>query len=222
MQRLSTTVLVLLGAEPQHVSALGRATNVRAFAAARPAPALERAVRAWSAALETRSTYFVHDADPLAAVAEAWSARFDASGTIGDLEIAVASTLQHWRSGALEMPDYYLICGADEWAPTLRHFYLGFLSAQAPSRVQITEPGAINDTIGALRASRWWPDLGALLNGIDLVVPDQAGLVAGRHGDARAEDNELLRMPARDVRDLSEPATITPSEQKAPPDSRST
>ena len=192
MQRLSTTVIALLGTEPQNVSALGRATNVRTFADPSPAPALERAVRAWSEARKTRSTYFVHDADPLAAVAQAWSARFDATGTIGDLEIAVAATLQRWRSGALDMPDYYLIYGADAWAPTLRHFYLGFLSAEAPARVEMTELGRINDTIGALRSSRWWPDLGALLGGIDLVIPDQAGLAAGHPGDARTGDDKVL------------------------------
>jgi len=179
-------VVVVLGGEPELVAALGRAANVRAWRGAPGGPLLERAVDAWSAARETRSTYFVHDADPLAAVTEAWARRFEGTGPAGELEVVVAETLARWRTGSLELPDYYVLVTPEQWAPTPRHFHLGFLSAQAPSRVEVTEPGRIAETIGGLRAGRWWPDLDDLLRGIDLVVPDQAGLAAAPKNDRPA------------------------------------
>ena len=78
--------------------------------------------------------YLVHDADPLAAVADAWVRYYDEQGPIGELEVAVAETLARWRVGSIELPDYYLVLDAESWGATRRHWYLGVLHGAAPAR----------------------------------------------------------------------------------------
>lgn len=104
--------------------------------AARPGrPPLERAATAWQAATGTHLPYLVHDADPLAAVADAWVRRYDEQGPAGELEVAVADTLARWRARTIELPDYYLLLDPEALAPTGRHWYLGLLARSAPARV---------------------------------------------------------------------------------------
>jgi hypothetical protein len=93
----------------------------------------------------------------------------------GDLEVAIAETLQRWRARAIELPDYYLVLDPDTWEATRRHFYLGVLHRAAPSRVVpvIGTPERVGAQLGGLRSGRWWPDVDRLLDGIDRVVPDR-------------------------------------------------
>jgi len=125
--------------------------------------------------VRVHSPYFVHDADPLAAVATAWVRRFDEQGPFGELEVAVAETLARWRVGSIELPDYYVVLGADQWGATRRHWYLGVLHRAAPARVvPVPDAAAARGALGRLTTGRWWPDVDTLLDGIERVVPDQA------------------------------------------------
>jgi hypothetical protein len=176
MRRISTTVVALVG-EPARacLEGLERAANVRAVPTDPEAAPLERATAAWQVAAGSHRPYLVHDADPLAAVADAWVRRFDEQAPAGELEVAVAETLRRWRAGTVELPDYYLVLDADAWQATRRHWYLGVLHRAAPSRV-LPAPGtaaAVRERLAVLAAGRWWPDMDRLLDGIDRLVPDR-------------------------------------------------
>lgn len=175
MQRVSTTVIALAGARARAcLTELQGPRNLRTVMADPARPALERAAGAWEAAKATRAPYLLHDADPLAPVADAWARLFDQQGPVGELEVTVQETLARWRSGAIELPDYYLVLDADSIDPTHRHWYLGFLHRAAPARVVpvASTAAAVTDTIGHLASGRWWPDLDRLLHGVERVVPD--------------------------------------------------
>jgi hypothetical protein len=176
MRRISTTVVALVG-EPARAClvGLGRAANIRTVPTDPEASPLERATVAWQTATGSHRPYLLHDADPLAAVADAWVRRFDEQAPAGELEVAVAETLGRWRAGAVELPDYYLVLDVEGWQATRRHWYLGVLHRAAPSRVQPApgSPAAVRERLAALAAGRWWPDMDRLLDGIDRVVPDR-------------------------------------------------
>lgn len=180
MRRVTTTVVALVGREAAaRVSDADAWANVVAIRA--PAGnALARAQTAWHDAASVHAPYAVHDADPLADVADAWVRLYEASGARGELEVHVAALLERWRAGALDLPDFYLVLDPDSLGPTARHWYFGVLAAQAPHRV-IAAPateGGVRDALAHLGAGRWWPPLDELLDGIDRVVPD--GLVPTR------------------------------------------
>lgn len=176
MQRISTTVIALVGDQARSCAqALGQAANIRAKLPDPAAPPLERAAAAWQAATSTNAPYLVHDADPLALVADAWVRRYDQQGPAGELEVAVRETLARWRARTIELPDYYLLLDSESWAATPRHWYLGVLVRAAPVRVVPAEPAAdqLHSRVATLPSGRWWPDLDQLLAGVDRVVPDQ-------------------------------------------------
>jgi hypothetical protein len=183
-RRTSTTVVAVVGTDAGAcVERLGEATNVVPVHPDGEDPPLDRAVAAWAEAVRAHSPYLVHDANPLAAVADAWVRRFDEAGPIGELEVAVSETLARWRVGSIEMPDYYLVLDAESWAPTRRHWYLGVLHAAAPARVvPVPDPDAAARMLPRLGAGAWWPDLDDLLGGIEQVVPDQ--VVPGSAGSS--------------------------------------
>ena len=176
MQRISTTVIGLVGEQARACAqALGRAANIRVELPDAEAPALERAAAAWQAATSTHGPYLVHDADPLALVADAWVRRFDEQGPAGELEVAVSETLARWRARAIELPDYYLLLDPASWDPTRRHWYLGLLHRAAPARVvpATTATDQLQAGIATLASGRWWPDLDRLLADVDWVVPNR-------------------------------------------------
>lgn len=173
---MSTTVIALVGEDARDgVVALGRAANVRAVRPEPESEALDRAVEAWREVAGAHVPYLVHDADPLATVADAWVRWYDGRGARGELEVAVEATLARWRARSLELPDYYLVTGAGELEATRRHFYLGYLHRAAPVRVVpvAAEPAALRQAVARLRAGRWWPDLDRLLADAAQVVPDR-------------------------------------------------
>jgi hypothetical protein len=176
MQRISTTVVALVGESTLPVlEGLDRAANVRTVAADPAEPPLERAVAAWRSAAGSHRAYLVHDADPLAAVADAWVRFFEQRCAAGELELAVAETLRRWRAGAFELPDYYLVLDGDAFPATRRHWYLGVLHRAAPSRVvpAAGTAAAVREQLGRLAPGRWWPALDRLLEDVDRAVPDQ-------------------------------------------------
>jgi hypothetical protein len=179
MKRIPTTVVTLVGDEAHAASEdLGRAANVRAVLPDPDDPPLERAVEAWRESSRSHRTFTVHDADPLALVRDAWVAHYDEETPGGALEVAVSETLARWRSGALELPDYYLVLEAEDLATTERHWYLGVLHEHAPHRVVpvAPDPDLLRNALSHLRAGRWWDDLSDLLSRIDRVVPDHVGV----------------------------------------------
>lgn len=176
MLAVNTTVVAVVAAGDDDPLDGVQATNVRALQTDADAPALDRAVAACERARSTASPYLLHDADPLAAVADAWARRFEGRGAMGDLEVAVAETLARWRVRSLDLPDYYLVVDPEALSPTLRHWYLGVLGSAAPARVVASRPDTpLVEHLGSLVAGPWWPALDRLLDGIDRVVPDQAG-----------------------------------------------
>jgi hypothetical protein len=190
MQRVSTTVVTLVGSgAAQRVHELGLGANVLAVVPD-DGPPLDRAATVWSHARATSRTYLVHDADPLHQVVARWVAWYDGSGARGELETAVIETTARWRAGAIELPDFYLVLDADALSPTARHWYLGVLHAAAPSRVVpvAADAGAVRRAVTRLPAGRWWPDLPALLDGIDRLVPDRV-----TEGDVAVADATLVR-----------------------------
>jgi hypothetical protein len=181
-RRTSTTVVAVVGdGSATCVERLGGAANVATpepqGAGARRAAdddALDRAVTAWGEAVRVHTPYFVHDADPLALVADAWVRRYDQHGPVGELEVVVEATLARWRGGSIELPDYYLVLDAEAMDPTRRHWYLGALHRAAPARVvPVSDPLGAAGALPRLTTGRWWPDLDELLAGIDRVVPDR-------------------------------------------------
>jgi hypothetical protein len=141
------------------------------------APALERAVAAWELARRTHTAYFLHDADPLGPVADAWARFFQGSAPVGELEVVISETLARWRARSLELPDYYLLCSLEDWPDDRRHWYLGALAGACAFRVVAAsgEPD-LSSKLPTLPAGRWWPDLDRLLAGVERLPPDQAGL----------------------------------------------
>jgi hypothetical protein len=175
--RVNTTVVAVVGptggSSPlEHV----RAANVRVLRPDDAATALERAVMAWEQARRTNTPYLLHDADPLAWVADAWSQRFENRDRAGDLEVAVAETLARWRARSLDLPDYYLLPDPEGLNPILRHWFLGLVGSAAPNRVVTTRPGApVVDQLADLHPGPWWPGLDLVLAGIDRALPEQLG-----------------------------------------------
>ncbi|WP_307873930.1 MULTISPECIES: hypothetical protein [unclassified Frankia] len=138
-----------------------------------------RAVEAWRDCRAAATPYAVHDADPLAEVAAAWTARYDESGPVGDLEVAVTAATARFRRGEVDLPDSLVLLDPDGWPATRRHWYLGVLASAAPARVvPIRADGReLRRTLQSLPTGRWWPEPPErLLDGIDRVVPDKIGL----------------------------------------------
>lgn len=177
MLAVNTTVVAVVAPPGQQPLKGVRAGNVRVTHPAPDLPDVERAREVWEQAHRAAALYLLHDADPLAGVASAWAAHFDGTGAAGELEVATADVLARWRARTVDLPDYYLVVDAERLPPTLQHWYLGVLAGRAPVRVVAVRPEtSLADELPALRAGPWWPPLDRLLDGIDRVVPDRAGL----------------------------------------------
>jgi hypothetical protein len=184
--RVNTTVVAVVAptGDPFPLERV-RAANVRVVRPDTDATALDRAVVAWEQARRTSTPYLVHDADPLAWVAEAWAQRFQAEGSAGGLEVTVAETLARWPARSLDLPDYYLLTDPERLSPILRHWFLGLLGSAAPSRVVNGPAGAlVVDQLANLRPGPWWPGLDRVLAGIERVLPEQLGGIGTPSGAA--------------------------------------
>ncbi|MCK2212275.1 hypothetical protein MF672_000455 [Actinomadura sp. ATCC 31491] len=136
MRRLTSTVVVVAGeGAGELIAGLDGLHNVRAITRGERSAAEVAAIATRSAA-----TYVVHDADPLAGVAAAWTAWFDGTGVTGALEVAIEAALGDLRADRLVLPDYYLVLAPDGLTETWRHWWLGVLAGAAPVRVGL--PGA--------------------------------------------------------------------------------
>jgi hypothetical protein len=176
MLSVHTTVVAVVA--PPGVSPLqdARAANVRVLQPHRDQAVLDRAKAVWEQARRTSTSYLVHDADPLAWIADAWTARFEGRGTVGDLEVAVSETVARWRARSLDLPDYYLIVDPEDFSPVLRHWFLGVLASAAPARVRaVSASKPVIDQLGELPTGPWWPGVDRLVADLDRILPEQAG-----------------------------------------------
>lgn len=192
MQRLSTTVLAVVGPEAAAcVLAFADAANVTAVRSTEDGWR-ERADQAWRRTLSSHAPFTMHDADPLEGVAAAWLRSFD-DGDPAPLEVLVAETVARCRSGTIGLPDYYLVLDPDELGDDRRHWYLGVLHRAAPHRVVPTvgDAASVRRAISGLGAGRWWPDVSELLDGLDRLLPDRLMTVDGE-AEGTADDQPRL------------------------------
>ncbi len=180
MLAVQTTVIAVVAPEgATHPLDDVHAANVRVVRSDADAPVFDRTATVWEQARRTTAPYLIHDADPLGVVAEAWARRFEGKGVAGDLEVAVAATLARWRARSLDLPDYYLVVDAEELRPTLRHWFLGVMGSAAPTRVVAGRSSVpVLDHLAELRPGPWWPELDRILDGLERVIPEQAGPLA--------------------------------------------
>lgn len=173
--RLTTTVLAVVGPKAAAcVTSLEAARNVTTLLTSSEDDPVQQTMKAWRQAARSRSLYTVHNADPLQPVVDSWSALFD-GGPRGDLEVAVAETLARERSGAIGLPDFYLVVDPENFAGRKRDWYLGVLHRAAPHRVVPVAPEGelVRAALASLPHGKWWPEVNDLLEGLDLTLPDQ-------------------------------------------------
>ena len=191
MRRESATVVGLTGeVTGSLLTALGRSGNVSvARTPAAPdeqdeasggAPQLgwKAGARAMREAARRRSMFVIVPDDPLAAVAAAWSARWEpAAGPAAPqaFEARAAEALAGWRDKQFELPDYYLVAAPPQRSVTTPDFYLGPLHAVRPRRVAVpgvagadaaAQAAHLLDTMRSLEHGPWWPPLDELLDAV--------------------------------------------------------
>jgi hypothetical protein len=175
--RPNSTLVIVAGADAATVvTRLDGLANVRAATVPDADAARELATQAHAA-------YVVHDADPLADVASAWTGFFDGADMAGTLEVTVEATLAALRRGSVLLPDYYVVLDPESLPPTRKHWWLGVLAGVSPSRVvpAAASAGAVAGVLSRLPSGRWWPDPpDEWLRGLTRAVPDRVG-VPGQH-----------------------------------------
>jgi hypothetical protein len=188
MRRESSTVVVLVGEIGDGLLAgLARSPGVsvaRAAGNADPArddaggaaarPGWESGARALREAARHRSMYVIVPDDPLADMAAAWRAMWEAPagpGGAAAFEEHAAQALAAWRDRRFELPDYYLVVPPAQGTTAGPDLYLGPLRAVRPRRVALaaTADGAaqvagVRRALGALGHGPWWPPLDELVD----------------------------------------------------------
>jgi hypothetical protein len=188
MRRETSTVVALVGEIGDGLLAgLARSPGVsvaRAAEAGTGSPAAGETAAArpgWEAgardlrdAARHRSMYVIVPDDPLAGVAAAWRAMWDAPagpGGAAAFEEQAADALAAWRDKRFELPDYYLVVAPAQGGATGPDLYLGPLRAARPRRVAVAgladspaQASRLLDTLRSLDHGPWWPPLDKLLD----------------------------------------------------------
>lgn len=174
MEAPGSTTLVVVGDEAsQAIRSLERFANVQA---ASLTDASDDEVARWSAAAS--APYLVHDHDPLGHVAAAWVEFFDDQSTFGVLELEIERAMDAAGRREIAVPDYYVVLHPEVLPVTWKHWWLGVLAAESPTRV-IPWPAADASLAALLRrlpTGRAWPDVHAWLPRVPMSVPDRVGL----------------------------------------------
>jgi hypothetical protein len=174
MAHLSSTTLVVIGeSAPDALRPLAGLANVRA----RSLSGWEDAdATAWERSVST--PYLVHDHDPLAHVAAAWTEFYDDAATLEVLQLEIDRLIADLDRGTASLPDYYVVLAPETLAPTLRHWWLGVMSSASPTRViPWSDPEAsLRSLLRRLPTGRPWPDYDPWLRGVPTSVPDRVGL----------------------------------------------
>lgn len=172
---VSTTLVVVGDEASQAIRSLERFPNVQA---ASLTDATDEDVVRWSAA--SSAPYVVHDHDPLGHVAAAWVEFFDDLSTFGVLELEIERALDAAGRREMNVPDYYVVLHPEGLPVTWKHWWLGVLAAESPTRV-IPWPSADASLAALLRrlpTGRAWPEVQAWLPRVPMSVPDLVGLRA--------------------------------------------
>jgi hypothetical protein len=188
MRRETSTVVALVGEIGDGLLAgLARSPGVSVAraaeagtgspAAGEPAaarPGWEAGARDLRDAARHRSMYVIVPDDPLAGVAAAWRAMWDAPagpGGAAAFEEQGADALAAWRDKRFELPDYYLVVAPAQGGATGPDLYLGPLRAARPRRVAVAglahspaQASRLLDTLRSLDHGPWWPPLDELLD----------------------------------------------------------
>jgi hypothetical protein len=174
MEAPASTTLVVVGDEATSaIHALEGFANVRA---ATFDAASDDEVARWSAAAV--APYVVHDRDPLGHVAAAWVEFFDDQSTYGVLELEIDRAVDAAEHHGIAVPDYYVVLHPETLPVTWKHWWLGVLASESPTRV-IPWPDADASLAGLLRhlpTGRAWPDVESWLPTVAGAVPDRIGL----------------------------------------------
>jgi hypothetical protein len=170
---VSTTLVVVGDEASQAIRSLERLPNVQA---ASLADASDDEVVRWSAG--SSAPYVVHDHDPLGHVAAAWVEFFDDLSTFGVLELEIERALDAAGRREMSVPDYYVVLHPEDMPVTWKHWWLGVLAAESPTRV-IPWPSADASLAALLRrlpTGRAWPEVRDWLPRVPMSVPDRVGL----------------------------------------------
>jgi hypothetical protein len=135
---------------------------------------LDSAAAALRRAAGITSPYVLVNADPLAAVAAAWTAMWDVTRDTtdtSDFELRAGEAVGAWRAGHFELPDYYLDISLNDAFEGPPDFYLGPLRSARPNRVAVavgSSPEAqateVLRALGSLRHGPWWPPLDEIIS----------------------------------------------------------
>ncbi|GAB2966648.1 hypothetical protein LWP59_21810 [Amycolatopsis acidiphila] len=173
MPRPNSTVVIVVGTDAEKVvPRLEGLANVRAAT-------VKDEDSARGLVAQSHAAYVVHDADPLADLATAWTGFFDRADTPGTLEVAVEATLAALRRGSVQLPDYYVVLDPESLPETRKHWWLGVLAGVSPNRVipAKASAAAVAAVLSRLPSGRWWPDPpDDWLRGLGRAVPDRVGV----------------------------------------------
>ena len=172
MRRNPSTVVVLAGEVPsQTLAAIGRSMNVTLVNT--EGDGLDSAADGLRRAAGITSPYVLVNADPLAAVAGAWTAMWDVrrdTADTSDFELRAGEVVGAWRAGRFELPDYYLHISPNDAPDGPPDFYLGPLRSARPNRVAVAvaaspeaQAAEILHALGSLRHGPWWPPLDEIM-----------------------------------------------------------
>ncbi|MFF2371169.1 hypothetical protein [Agromyces sp. NPDC058110] len=177
MEAPGSTTLVVVGDEAsQAIRSLERLANVQA---ASLSEASDDEVARWQAS--SSAPYVVHDHDPLGHVAAAWVEFFDDQSTFGVLELEIERAMDAAGRRAISVPDYYVVLHPEVLPVTWKHWWLGVLASESPTRV-IPWPSADASLASLLRrlpTGRAWPEVASWLPRVPMSVPDRVGLHVG-------------------------------------------
>ena len=206
MRRGSSTVVALVGDfGADLLRHLDTPSNVSVLEP--PGPGLEATFETFTEASRRLAPYAVVAADPLRELAAQWQ-RMWTMGTPGnEFEERAGEAIAAWRSGSLEMPDYYLVVVDEEVSaiqtlspePHKYDFYLGVLRSQRPSRVAEVVAAEASETaartlqaLAQLPQGPWWPSVDRLVEAIRSFFPGQLA-AARKRGSSNAYEQALAR-----------------------------
>lgn len=210
MRRGSSTVVALVGdIGADLLGHLSKPSNVSVLEP--PAQSLEASFETFSQAGRRLTTYAVVAADPLGQVAEEWQKMWTVGGADNQFEERAGEAILAWRSGRLEMPDYYVVVlnepvspvAATTTKPHQHDFHLGVLRSERPKRVaevvaaEAGETAArILQTLAQLPQGPWWPAVDRLIESVRSFFPGQLAIGTRTSGISipeQASADELYR-----------------------------
>ena len=168
---------------------LGRPPNVSVLEPS--TPGAEATLETFSRAGRLLTPYAAVAADPLAELAAEWQRMWSVGEPDHLFEERAGEAISAWRSGKLELPDYYIVVldppaariDPNQPEPHRYDFHLGVLRSERPSRVAEVVGAEPAETaaralhaLAGLRQGPWWPAMDRLVESIRSFFP--GGLTA--------------------------------------------